>query len=54
MHDLNQRQGRTFVIVTHDPAIGAQANRIVRMRDGRILDAGASFVDLPTLELAAD
>jgi len=34
---LNQEQQQTFVIVTHAAEIGKMANRIVRMRDGRIL-----------------
>jgi putative ABC transport system ATP-binding protein len=29
-------QGRTLVIVTHDPDVGAQADRIIEMKDGRI------------------
>lgn len=37
MRELNQRRGQTFVIVTHDPNIGAQCDRIVRMQDGLIL-----------------
>jgi putative ABC transport system ATP-binding protein len=37
MKDLNRRNLLTFVIVTHDPGIGAQCNRIVRMRDGEIV-----------------
>jgi macrolide transport system ATP-binding/permease protein len=36
LKDLNAR-GHTIVIVTHDPAIAAQAGRIVEIRDGRIL-----------------
>lgn len=36
MRDLNEREGLTFVIVTHDPGIGDRCDRIVRMRDGRI------------------
>jgi putative ABC transport system ATP-binding protein len=36
MRHLNQSRGATFVIVTHDPGIGAQCDRIVRMRDGQI------------------
>jgi putative ABC transport system ATP-binding protein len=36
MRDLNQRDGLTFVIVTHDPGIGDRCDRIVRMRDGLI------------------
>jgi putative ABC transport system ATP-binding protein len=34
---LNRGQGHTFVIVTHDPLIGAQCDRIVRMHDGQIV-----------------
>jgi len=37
LHELNQRDGLTSVIVTHDPAIGARTDRIVRMRDGEIV-----------------
>ncbi len=29
-------QGRTLVVVTHDPDVGAQADRIIEMRDGHI------------------
>jgi ABC-type lipoprotein export system ATPase subunit len=37
MRELNQTRGVTFVIVTHDPGVGAQCDRIVRMRDGQIV-----------------
>jgi putative ABC transport system ATP-binding protein len=37
MRQLNQSNQQTFVIVTHDPAIGAQCDRIVRMQDGNIV-----------------
>ncbi len=36
MEDLNRRNNQTFVIVTHDPEVGARCHRIVRMRDGQI------------------
>jgi putative ABC transport system ATP-binding protein len=36
IEDLNARQGLTFVIVTHDPRIGARCHRVVRMQDGTI------------------
>ena len=29
-------QGKTLVVVTHDPGVAARADRIVRMRDGRV------------------
>jgi putative ABC transport system ATP-binding protein len=34
--ELNQDEGQTIVLVTHDSAIGARAPRLVRMRDGRL------------------
>ena len=37
MERLNAEQHQTFVIVTHDPAIGARCHRIVHMRDGQIV-----------------
>jgi putative ABC transport system ATP-binding protein len=33
--DLN-RKGRTIIIVTHDPLIGERAQRIIRIKDGRV------------------
>jgi putative ABC transport system ATP-binding protein len=39
---LNRENGQTFVIVTHAPDIGARADRIIRMRDGQIVDYGLS------------
>lgn len=38
MEKLNREQGLTFVIVTHDPGVGARCNRIVNMRDGLIAE----------------
>uniref|UniRef100_A0A7C5VW96 ABC transporter ATP-binding protein n=1 Tax=Thermomicrobium roseum TaxID=500 RepID=A0A7C5VW96_THERO len=40
MRRLNQENGQTFVIVTHDPRIGAMCDRIIHMRDGIIIDDG--------------
>ncbi len=37
MRDLNLRNHQTFVLVTHDPRIGAMCDRIIEMRDGRII-----------------
>ena len=34
---LQQEQGRTMVLVTHDPSIAGRAGRILHMMDGRIV-----------------
>lgn len=34
---LNQQEGTTLVLVTHDAAIAAHAHRVVTLRDGRVL-----------------
>jgi putative ABC transport system ATP-binding protein len=35
---LNREQGRTIVVVTHDPEIGEQMDRVIGLRDGRLAD----------------
>jgi putative ABC transport system ATP-binding protein len=42
MRGLNERTGTAFVYATHDPRVVAFARRVVRLRDGRITDNGAS------------
>jgi ABC-type lipoprotein export system ATPase subunit len=36
IRDLNQNQGITFIVVTHDPAVARQTNRVIVMADGKI------------------
>jgi putative ABC transport system ATP-binding protein len=40
LRTANREHGRTIVLVTHDPEVGAACDRVVRMRDGRVRDAG--------------
>jgi len=37
LFDDLHRQGKTIIMVTHEPDVGARAKRIVRMHDGRIV-----------------
>jgi putative ABC transport system ATP-binding protein len=36
--ELNRKEGTTLVLVTHDPSLSRLADRIIRLRDGRIVD----------------
>jgi ABC-type lipoprotein export system ATPase subunit len=47
LRELNQRDGLTCVLVTHDPGIGERCNRVVRMRDGQII--GETVMGAPTV-----
>lgn len=37
LQDLNQSQGTTFIVVTHDQSVARQTNRVLVMEDGRIV-----------------
>lgn len=50
LRHFNRERGQTVVLVTHDPEVGASCDRIIRMRDGRIVaDEGVA----PVIEVAA-
>jgi lipoprotein-releasing system ATP-binding protein len=38
MRSLNRDRGITFVIVTHNEKLSTQADRIIHMEDGRIMN----------------
>ena len=38
--ELNQREGITIVLITHEPDIASYANRLIRLADGRIIYDG--------------
>jgi putative ABC transport system ATP-binding protein len=38
MRRLNEERGLSFLIVTHDIAVGRRADRIIRMIDGQVVD----------------
>ena len=36
LRELNRAEGRTILMVTHDPSAAAVADRVVFLRDGRV------------------
>jgi putative ABC transport system ATP-binding protein len=50
LRDATDRDGRTVVMVTHDPVVAAVADRVVFLADGRIVDELAE----PRAERVAD
>jgi ABC-type methionine transport system ATPase subunit len=36
LREINRSQGTTFIVVTHDPAVARQTNRVLVMEDGAI------------------
>jgi putative ABC transport system ATP-binding protein len=38
MTGLNEEEGTTLVLVTHDPDLAARAHRVIRLRDGQVVE----------------
>ena len=38
MTELNEEQGTTLVLVTHDPELATRAHRVIRLRDGAVVE----------------
>lgn len=37
--ELNKKSGTTLIIVTHDPIIAEETERVIRLHDGRVVDS---------------
>ena len=53
--DLNQLEGTTLVLVTHDPAVAALAHRRITLRDGAVIrdERGEATLDEPSGQFQA-
>lgn len=38
LHDINRKMHKTTIVITHNAAIGEMADRVIKMRSGRITD----------------
>jgi ABC-type lipoprotein export system ATPase subunit len=41
LREIRESRGVTILLVTHDPNVASAADRVIRMRDGRVIDEGA-------------
>jgi putative ABC transport system ATP-binding protein len=53
MLDLRNAHGTTLVLVTHDPALAELADRVVRLRGGKVVDPAAGEARDPATTAAA-
>jgi putative ABC transport system ATP-binding protein len=50
LRDFNEREGQTFILVTHEPDVAAACHRIIRMRDGKIREETQNNFELAPVE----
>jgi len=43
--EINQKRGTTLIVITHDPSVARQANRIVRIKDGYLSHAAHNTLE---------
>lgn len=49
MRKINQETGTTFVLVTHNPEVAESCDRIIQMRDGKVLEKNTDDVPVEAL-----
>ncbi len=49
--DLNKRLGKTVLLITHNSAIAQVADRVIRLRSGRIVEIHGNPLPIPPEEV---
>jgi putative ABC transport system ATP-binding protein len=52
LFDSLKAQGKTLILITHDPLVARHADRICVMKDGRLYE-GEQYLDPATIPVAA-
>ena len=47
LEDARERRGATLMVVTYDPLLGQRADRVLHLRDGRLVDEPATALRAP-------
>ncbi len=47
------REGRTVIVITHEHEVAERAARVIRLRDGAIIEDVRQSADLPTSRVGA-
>jgi len=47
LEDARERRGATLLVVTYDPLLGQRADRVLHLRDGRLVDEPATALRAP-------
>ncbi len=42
-HKLNREQGKTIILITHNPELAAETSRVLTMRDGMLYEKGGNL-----------
>ncbi|MBL9007270.1 MAG: ABC transporter ATP-binding protein [Myxococcales bacterium] len=50
LRSINAEQGTTFLIVTHEPELAAQASLVLHMEDGRLVDSPSEAAHDPSMQ----
>jgi putative ABC transport system ATP-binding protein len=46
--ELRRSRGMTVIVATHDPVVASRCDRVIRLRDGRVVDDGLVPSETPT------